>query len=384
MSLNRNNSLVLLIAFHSFAGMGPYVISIVNSFKTEDNVRFFLIEREDHYYSKNIKDELRDKATIVMNPTPSKLKTLFSVLTGFKCRFRKEIVKICKNGNISIIHDLTGVSDFNLVKRINLKSQWLYTVHDLHPHEAKKSFFKELRQNRIYAGVFKSIDYCKALITNSNSQYQELIEKYPQKDCFKTSFPSLITEIIKKGHKNTPEIKDLKNYILFFGRIEEYKGLYVLIEAFKKVNKDITLVIAGSGELPYSIDDKRIILVNRYIDDKEISNLYTNSKCVVYPYLSATQSGVLAVASYFQTPIIASDVSFFKEVLGDEYIGLFKSGDIEDLSLKLNYFINLTDESSIKIKQQMKSLYETTYESQKQRENLWSIYNCISKSKSYL
>lgn len=376
----KEKSKILLFASSSYAGMGPYVISIVNSFKAEDNVRFFLIEREGRYYSRNIREELRDKATIVFNPTPSKLKTLFSVLTRFKCRFRKDIEEICRNENISIVHDLTGEPDSHLVKEINLKRTWLYTVHDLHPHEAKKSFFKEWRQNKIYAGIFKSIDLCKTLITNSESQYQELIEKYPQKDCFKTPFPTLITDTIKNGNKVTSEIKDLKNYILFFGRIEEYKGLSVLIEAFKKVNQEVNLVIAGSGELPDYVDDKRTVVVNRYIDDEEIANLYTNSKCVVYPYLSATQSGVLAVASYFQTPIIASDVPFFREVLGDKYIGLFKSGDSDNLSVKLDYFINMTDELKMKLKLEMKTLYETTYEAQKQREDLLSIYKSILDS----
>ena len=379
MAIEKAPSAVLLIAFNSFAGMGPYVISIVNSFKPEDNVRFFLIERDDHYYSRNINEELRHKATIVSSPVPTKIQTLISILTGFRCKFRKQIEEICERENISMVHDLTGAADNALVASITAKRPWLYTVHDLHSHEAKKSFFKEWRQNRLYSRVYKAIASCENLITNSNSQYRELLSIFPQKKCFMSPFPSLITKTIMDGKLYTPELEDSKNYILFFGRIEEYKGLSVLIEAFKNIQQNTKLVIAGSGELPYAINDDRIILVNRYIDDQEVANLYVNSRCVVYPYLSATQSGVIAVATYFHTPVIASNVTFFKEVLGDDYIGLFNSGNSNDLFSKLELFISLSDESYFKLKKQMADLYQTNYEGQRQREMLISTYSQINR-----
>ena len=376
----KENS-VLLIAFHSFAGMGPYVISIVNSFHVEDNVRFFLIEKDDHYYTRNIKEKLRTKATIIQTKSSSMFITLISVINGFKCKYARQIEKLCIDENIHLIHDLTGCIDYQFVRKMSRKFNWMYTVHDLYPHEAKKSFFKELRQKKMYDGIFKAISKSNQLITNSRFQYEDLIKTYTTKPIYLIPFPSLITYSIKQGNESIPELKDVGRYILFFGRIEEYKGLTILLQAYSNVDTDIKLVIAGSGEFHYPIDDSRVIFLNRYIDDFEVKSLFTNSLCVIYPYISATQSGVLAVASYFKTPIIASDVPFFLEILGSNYIGLFKNGDVKDLSEKIDNFIHFSTEQINSIKNKMIVLYQTHYELQTLRQQLLTIYQNIINSK---
>ena len=95
---------------------------------------------------------------------------------------------------------------------------------------------------------------------------------------------------------------------------------------------------------------------------------------MIYPYLSATQSGVLAVASYFEKPIIASDIPFFIEILGVDYIGLFKNRDIKDLTDKINFFIQMPNESMDILRSQMADLYKKHYEIKNQRIQLLSIY----------
>lgn len=74
---------------------------------------------------------------------------------------------------------------------------------------------------------------------------------------------------------------------------------------------------------------------NRYIADEEIRNLYEGAACVVYPYYSATQSGVLSLAFYFETPVICSDIPFFKAIIEKSQSGiLFDNGNVEDLKDK--------------------------------------------------
>src|SRR5690606_30937707 len=97
--------------------------------------------------------------------------------------------------------------------------------------------------------------------------------------------------------------------ILFFGRIEPYKGLDILLESMQKVWKDHpdwTLTVAGVGDIsPYSANlaDKRIELINRFIEDEEVAPLFQKASFVVLPYISATQSGVIPVASAFKKPV---------------------------------------------------------------------------------
>lgn len=376
-SLKEKQAKVLLLAFHSYAGMGPYVISIVNSFSPDDNVRFFLIEREDQYYTRNIKDELRVMANIIRCSTPSKLKTLYNIAIDGRSEFRRQINDFCMSENINIVHDLTGCTDYGLTKQFSEQYKLIYTVHDLQPHKAKKSFFKKWRQDVLYKRIFKSINYAPVLLTNSLTQLENQRRIYPNKNNVYSPFPTLITDKIFNGVKVAPEISKIQKYILFFGRIEEYKGLSILVKAFSesKLSEDVKLVIAGRGEFQIPPENSRnIVFINRYIEDEEIASLYKNTICVIYPYISATQSGVLSVASYFRTPIIASDVPFFSEVLGRDYCGLFHNGDAKDLESKISKFVSFSDADIAEIKEKLWDIYFTQYDTPSQKKKLCGIY----------
>ena len=142
-------------------------------------------------------------------------------------------------------------------------------------------------------------------------------------------------------------LKDGINF-LFFGRIEEYKGISVLLNSYSSlVNcySNISLTIAGSGDISKYRDimDQlpNLNVINRYIDDKEIKSIFTGSNMVlVLPYLDATQSGVVPIAIDFEVPVIASDSGGLKEQLDDGNIGLFViPGDVDSLTNKMREFV---------------------------------------------
>ena len=54
----------LIVALVSYAGMGPYVTTIINSFKPSDPVYFFLLDNSTDYYKKNVKPELKKNCLI--------------------------------------------------------------------------------------------------------------------------------------------------------------------------------------------------------------------------------------------------------------------------------------------------------------------------------
>lgn len=368
----------LVIASTSYAGMGPYVAAIVNSFEKDDNVRFFLVEREDNYYTRNIKEELKPLCTIYQEKTPGKIQTLLEISFNRKPPYLDILKDLCKSEKIEIVHFISSLHNKRLSDFLKNNHRLLYTVHDLHPHESKKAFYKELRQNILYKRMFEIMDSSNNFYTNSLAQLEELQRKYPDKDSFYTPFPSLVTKEIKEGDKLVPELRGIKDYVLFFGRIEAYKGLDILVHAFRSASlpDSIKLVIAGKGEMPGVSEDSRIIFINRYIDDKEIRSLYKNAGCVVYPYISATQSGVLSIASYFGTPIITSDLPFFKEVLGSQYEYLFHSEDEIQLKCKLQDFYQ---GSSDILSSFSNDIYKKQYRLDGLRKELLSIYSKINK-----
>lgn len=136
---------------------------------------------------------------------------------------------------------------------------------------------------------------------------------------------------------------------LFFGRIEEYKGLGVLANAYEKISQsysNVTLTIAGSGDFSKykSVFENmaKVRIENRYIADEEIEYFFSvPNTVVVLPYLDASQSGVIPIALEYQTPIIASDTGGLKEQLNDGRIGLFcKAGDVNSLAIQMEYVLN--------------------------------------------
>ena len=75
--------------------------------------------------------------------------------------------------------------------------------------------------------------------------------------------------------------------------------------------------------------------------------MYEQAACVVYPYISATQSGVLSLAFYFRTPTLTSDVPF-RSIIESAGAGmLFKAGDLENLKQKLLLLLS-SDTSNLK------------------------------------
>jgi len=117
--------------------------------------------------------------------------------------------------------------------------------------------------------------------------------------------------------------------LLFFGRIEAYKGLGYFINVVKKLNSEgikVKGIIAGTGEdLDKYFDEVSssplFELLDRYIAEDEVSGLFARANIVVLPYTDATQSGVVAMALSYGRPVVSTLVGSLDEVVRDGYNG---------------------------------------------------------------
>jgi glycosyltransferase involved in cell wall biosynthesis len=111
------------------------------------------------------------------------------------------------------------------------------------------------------------------------------------------------------------------DYLLFIGRIRQYKGIDALLAAYRDgVADEVPLVIAGSGEfsaeeraLLEELCDRPVFVVNRWLEPEDVSALVSGARFVVLPYTSATQSGVIPLASAFGVPAMASNTGGIAE-----------------------------------------------------------------------
>ena len=108
--------------------------------------------------------------------------------------------------------------------------------------------------------------------------------------------------------------------ILFFGLLRPYKGIDVLLEAFREV-EGAELWIAGMPRMPieplYEAAARAagtVRFVPRFISDPEIPPYFRRADIVVLPYREIEQSGVLYTALAFGKPLVVSAVGGFTEV----------------------------------------------------------------------
>jgi starch synthase len=124
--------------------------------------------------------------------------------------------------------------------------------------------------------------------------------------------------------------RDDGHTLLFFGRIWPYKGLEVLIRAEPLISAevpDVEIVIAGRGEdmdryYPMMVHPERFTVLNRFIPDSELAELFGRASLVVLPYVEASQSGVIPLAYTFARPVVATRVGGLPEMVDDGFTGL--------------------------------------------------------------
>lgn len=114
--------------------------------------------------------------------------------------------------------------------------------------------------------------------------------------------------------------------VLFFGNLNANKGVDVLLEAVNRVDPAtaarLNVVVAGKDNdgacrSVATRPGRRVTLVTRHITDDELIFLYKGADMVALPYRKTSQSGILEMAFYFNKPILASDLPYFRDTLAE-------------------------------------------------------------------
>lgn len=115
---------------------------------------------------------------------------------------------------------------------------------------------------------------------------------------------------------------DAPHVALFFGHVRPFKGLDIVIRAWRDVHPDTLLLVAGeawwSGEQQYRKLAEGIGNIRfefRYITDAEVATYFAASDVVVAAYRQEAQSGVALTSFHFGRPLIASNVGGLPEIV---------------------------------------------------------------------
>lgn len=291
------------------------------------------------------------------------LKSFCRKLLSFYIHDAPKIKALCKNISPAAVYVPQNTFWAAFVDFTLRKYKMTYEMHDPIPHN-KYDLYN--RFTNYYLG--KRAERIVVL----SEQFREYVSKKYKK---KVSVIPSGCEIASVESSNvTPPVSfdESKINFVFQGRIDEYKGIDILVCAYKRIKSEydnVTLTIAGSGDIsPYkeklaNLTDCTVI--NRWIENNELPYLF-NDRCVVavLPYKSATQSGVINVAMPCGAPVIATRCGGIIEQIQDGITGLLaEPGDPDSLYNKMKLVIEHPDILSI--------LRENAY---KRMRNLdWSV-----------
>ena len=196
---------------------------------------------------------------------------------------------------------------------------------------------------------------CAAKFADEIIVLSEGVQKY-FKDTYDRETRLIPNGVNRPAIRATKLIKELyglekDSYILFLGRLVPEKGLRYLIEAFKQVDTDKKLVIAGGSSDTDSFyeelknmanTDKRIIFTG-FVQGPILDELYSNAYVYTLPSdLEGMPLSLLEGMSYGNCCLV-SDIEECASVVEDMAV-TFKRSDIDDLREKIQ---RLCDDSVI-------------------------------------
>ena len=230
---------------------------------------------------------------------------------------------------IATVHDTTPL----LFKtgKASTKNQFVYKVKHL--------FFRIILRCQIKRSI--------KIITPTFTVKEQLEDIYGKKISKKILpiYEGVNYKIIKTmGNKDLS--KKFNNFFIYVGNFYPHKNVEKLIYAFKNIDKKYKLILLGpddyfSNRILRCIDTSKSgnnisLFKNPNLED--LVFFYKNALALIHPSLSEGFGLPLVEAAYFNTPIIASNIKVFKELLGNNYLS-FNPNSIDDIAGKINSFI---------------------------------------------
>ena len=238
----------------------------------------------------------------------------------FRISNYKQMYKYIRQNPVDIVFFKTPNPINGVISFLLRNKPQVYYVHDYKPHSGT---------NKVINTILKITDrimskYCSCIVVASDKLKRMLKVEKPL-------WNKKQVEIVPLGLLDNlvfdlPECeKDID--ILFFGRIEYYKGVDWFLHIVRKQFTQSRVKIIGRGTQEQLCKDlclgyDNIEFINTYVEDMELANYISRSKIVVLPYRDATGTQVIQTAFYYKACVIATDVGSFSEIIDNGINGI--------------------------------------------------------------
>jgi glycosyltransferase involved in cell wall biosynthesis len=215
------------------------------------------------------------------------------------------------------------------------------TSHDVLPREPRPG--QLAAQRRLY-------DRFDAIVVHSEHGRSRLVDELGVEGARVHVIPhGVFTHLVPTP--KTPAVQNNTPVVLMFGLMRPYKGIDVLLRAWRGVDgqapiEDAELCIAGLPKMDISAlqaaAPANVRFDPHFVTDEELPAYFERADLVVLPYLQADQSGVLFTALAFGKPLLLSDVGGFPEMADTGAARIVPAGDAHALGQALRELLHDT------------------------------------------
>ena len=270
--------------------------------------------------------------------------------------------KIIKKENIDIVCFQDPVSSFFSILFLKIRRAEVKIVVETHGDFIETlSLEKNLVLPRLYKKLFYimakySIGKSNIIRAVSSSTEQQVLDIDSSKSVVR--FPAWIDFKDFQNIEPKPLSKDKFN-ILFIGSVTDRKKPHMIIEAIQRINdKSYHLSIVGPApnekyfkELKDLIDksdlQNQVSLIGP-VDRESVKDYYSTSNLMILPSISEGLARVIFESQVAMCPVLVTDAPGMSDIVIDGQTGyVFKSNNLDSLSLKIEYIKNNYDEASL-------------------------------------
>lgn len=353
--ISKQQKRILYYGHFSRGGSSLYIYNLLSSLMSKyDNFHLYSSDEFIKYY----KGPISEKTIVITRRKLSKYKYVNKLYTIFEilCGGYKLYKSVISYDSPSIVHvQFPNIFlDYLFFKKLKTNNKLILTAHDVIPH----SF--TISQTIDMYFIRKTLSVFDRFIVHSETNKQDLMSHFLVNEDKIDVIPHGIENVKVPinddvlEYRSKYKIPENKKILLFFGSLRDDKGLDVLLDALKGIDKKLYhLIIAGKpmnstsyNHYLHQIETNRIAdnitFMPRFVEDNEIPILYNITNISILPYKwFNSQSGVLATSIAYSIPVIVTDVGGLGELVRENNIGIVvPENNSYVLAQKIEYLIN--------------------------------------------
>lgn len=326
-----NDPIVLICLLSNKSAIGDGFLDLVNNIP-DDILSDCLIVKTDAYAREKFPLGLRGCFDLKLSKNNLSFASILDFITNLVL-----ISKLSKNGRLFIY----GVSPLNHLMALflpaKMKTVW---VHDPDIHPGART--SERLAWYLIKLMFMLCSKLRVLVS-SNYLLERVLDVFKVDPANVDVVPFPYLNSIVGINESVPHPEDSLPQVLFFGRVEPYKGIGVLLKSTSILvheKLEFVLRIAGKGQLTGLENMEQVQHLNAYVPDNELRLLIRRSIVCVFPYSSATGTQALQTALALGVPCIVTDIPAFRCISSQvDGKGVFFVNNEDELTNTLRDFI---------------------------------------------